>query len=169
MTAMTGIFSAQQQDLADLIALSPAFIAECATSDNPDPLAHIAIIADVKDGTPRPRAIVCDAKDINIDEMGYANGSTVIIFERDVEEEFRKTEDSAEGPDVREMFARFNNWTGQVMLEVVLTARNGGHLMIERVQRVQFPWRSDLDEVDKEDSRLDYLVCKINVVWGPKK
>lgn len=169
MTAPAGIFGAQVQDLRDLFALSPAFIAECATSVDPDVNNHIGMIADVKDETPRPRVLVCDSRELEVDDFGYASGSTVVIIERDVEPEFARDADSAEGPNPKEAFTRFDNFVGSVVADVITEARNGGHLFLGKTTRLTWPQRSDLEETDKDGARVDYIECKIQFQWGIRK
>jgi hypothetical protein len=164
-TQATGVFNAQQADLVDMISQSTAFTSWCAPDD---PLTHIVRVSTEKSAIPRPRAIVAPSKSPRLDDFGYATGSNVVIFEMDVPPEFAKTNESENGPDPVEIYTQFENLVSDVVSDVVQIARTGGHLMLGPTTRLEAPWRSDLDENDDVDARLDYLVCRIQFSWGPK-
>jgi hypothetical protein len=168
-TIPSGVFNAQIYDIGDMISLSPSFQAFVGAANQNDAWEHIALVATERLIVPRNRAIVAPSRNPRLDELGYAAGSNVVIFEMDVPEEFKKTEESEGGLDPTGIQIQFENAVSHICSDVVATARNGGHLLLESMTRMENPWRCDLDENDEQDSRLDYFVCRVQVTWGPKK
>lgn len=157
------VWDAQVFDVADMIAQSPTFIAKVAPDD---PAAHVAIAVDERGSVPRPRAIVCTPRELVLDDLGYASGALVVVFEMDVPEEFRATEDSENGPDPSVVYIDFLRFVGGVHADVVAAARNGGHLILRNSKMVQRPWRSNLDEKDAENAALDYFCVMVEFPFG---
>jgi hypothetical protein len=166
MTAPAGVFGAQQQDLADLVALSQTFIDECTASADPVTANHIAVVADERWSVPLPAAIVCTSPDTKLDDWGFAKGSNIVIFERAVEASLASDETTHNS---REAEVLFRNWLGDVVSEMLLQSRNGGgHLLNLQADLVGHPQRSSFDERDGDDAAVDYIHQRVKFTWGVK-
>jgi hypothetical protein len=165
MTAPAGVFGAQQQDLADLVALSQTFIDECTAATDPVTANHIAVVADERWSVPLPAAIVCTSPDTKLDDWGFASGSNVVIFERAVEASLAPDETTHNS---REAEVLFSNWLGSVVSEMIAEARNGGHLLNLQVDRVGHPQRASFDEKDGDGVAIDYIHQRVRFTWGVK-
>jgi hypothetical protein len=104
---------------------------------------------------PRPRAIVAEPGRMAFGRNGYITNTDVVVqFEIDVPEQYKKDENSIEGPAPQELIIEINNWAGLVTKELMLLTEEGqGHPYIHGGEKMDRAVRT-MPEEDGDYMRL---------------